>query len=360
MKKILIIILLCGSIQLNGQTWLGSNGAFYSKGSSILVTGTGGGEDPDPPSAGVIIADHTVVDKFDDIPQFYLNEVKKMWLVVAGESHSVAYRTGLTSLESVFPAYAVNVTESGQPESYTTSHLRASTATWGDVNNASGWIYNYGEEDWWTNATAISRTEAGIAYCNNNNLTISAFGFGWCYDAVGGGPTNGTDPVYGVHWYGESTGSGAYSWGLDAQDFTLTNNPVSMDTYLSVTQGYIDYCTANSIPTKVFFTTGPVDDYAGGIGLEARYQGHLKYEHIRNYVKAHPTTILFDYADILCYDDNGTPSTATWNGHSFPVITTTNLGSVNTGHIGTSGSIRLAKAMWWMLARIAGWDGITE
>ncbi len=29
---------------------------------------------------GQIIADHTVVDKYDDIPQYYIDEVKKMWL----------------------------------------------------------------------------------------------------------------------------------------------------------------------------------------------------------------------------------------------------------------------------------------
>jgi len=33
------------------------------------------------------------------------------------------------------------------------------------------------------------------------------------------------------------------------------------------------------------------------------------------------------------------------------------MGGAETGHIGTVGAIRLAKAMWWMLARIAGWDG---
>lgn len=26
-------------------------------------------------------------------------------------------------------------------------------------------------------------------------------------------------------------------------------------------------------------------------------------------------------------------------------------------HIGRIGALRVAKAMWWMLARIAGWDG---
>ena len=29
----------------------------------------------------------------------------------------------------------------------------------------------------------------------------------------------------------------------------------------------------------------------------------------------------------------------------------------SVGHIGTNGALRLAKALWWMLARLAGWDG---
>jgi hypothetical protein len=37
-----------------------------------------------------------------------------------------------------------------------------------------------------------------------------------------------------------------------------------------------------------------------------------------------------------------------------------NLGGTEVGHIGTVGALRLGKAMWWMLARIAGWDGASE
>jgi hypothetical protein len=307
---------------------------------------------------GQIIADHTIVDKFDDIPQYYIDQVKKMFVTVPGESHSQAYRTGLLSLETSYPTYAVSVVESGTPEAYTTTNLRFSRATWGDYSNSSGWIYNYGEEDWWTNTTAINRTKAGITYCNTHNLNLAAIGFGWCWDMVNYSTAATADPVYGVHWRGTSIGgpSGELPWGLDAADNTLTGNSVNMDTYLSATQNYIDYCTANGYSTKVFFTTGPVDTYFTG---ESGYQGHLKHEYIRNYVLADPTRILFDYADILCYDDNGTPTTTTWSGHTYPTITTTNLGAANVGHIGSAGSIRLAKAIWWMLARMAGWDGGT-
>jgi hypothetical protein len=303
-----------------------------------------------------IIADHTVVDKYDDIPQYYIDQVKKMWLSYAGESHSKAVRTGLALLESQNSVYQVNVTESGTPEGFTSSHLRASRATWGDLNNSSGWVYGYGEEDWWTNSTAISRTKAGITYCNTNGPKLSAIGFGWCYDPTDGYPSATADPVYGVRWFGVSFGSSSgdiVAWGLDDDDNSITGNVVNLNTYLSATQQYIDHCAANGYDTKVFFTTGPVDIVTGDAG----YQNHLKMEAIRNYVKADPSRILFDYADILCYDDNGSLTTTTWNGHTYPIITKTNLGDASIGHIGSAGAIRLAKAMWWMLARIAGWDG---
>ncbi|MDZ7634152.1 MAG: hypothetical protein U5L72_06805 [Bacteroidales bacterium] len=38
------------------------------------------------------------------------------------------------------------------------------------------------KEDRFTNARGITRTKAGITYCNTHNLEIAAIGFGWCYD----------------------------------------------------------------------------------------------------------------------------------------------------------------------------------
>jgi hypothetical protein len=311
---------------------------------------------------GQIIADHTIVDNYDDIPQYYLDQVKKMWVVIAGESHSLGYRDGLLLLEGQNSIYSVSVKESGTPEPYTSSNLRVSRAAWGDYSNASGWVYNYGEEDWWTNSVAVSRTKAGLSYCNNNNLPVSAFGFGWCWDPMAGSASIGTDPVTGNHWYGWSIGSssGDKCWGIDEADDVISGNVVNIDDYILATQDYIDYCVTNLIPTKVFFTTGPVDNGEGSYVGEAMYQAHLKYEQIRNYVKANNTRMLFDYADILCYDNNGILTTNTWNGHTFPTITPTNLSPIRADyHISESGALRLAKAMWWMLARVAGWDGST-
>ncbi|NTU64150.1 MAG: hypothetical protein HGB05_12295 [Chloroflexi bacterium] len=49
------------------------------------------------------------------------------------------------------------------------------------------------------------------------------------------------------------------------------------------TQEYADYCAVKGYPTKVFFATGTCDKYGTA---EERYQAYLKYEHIRNYVRA--------------------------------------------------------------------------
>ena len=310
---------------------------------------------------GQIIADHTVVDRYSDIPQAYIDAVKKMWATNPGESHSAALRQGLIDLESLDARFAVSILTSGTPEPYTGINLRFSGATRGDFTYSDRWVYAYGEEDWFTNSTAIARTKAGISYCNTNGLELAAIGFCWCYDDSHSSNISATvDPVYGCRWYGRSYNGpeGDRSWGLDAADQAITGNSVSLDTYLAATQEYIDYCVAQGYNTKVYFTTGPVEPtyYVA----EAGYQASLKHQRIRDYVLADPTRILFDYADILCYD-NGSEVMATniWNGHTFPVITPTNYGEADLGHIDSAGALRLAKAMWWMLARIAGWDGGT-
>jgi len=67
-------------------------------------------EDPVIPApSGQIIADHTVVDRYDDIPQEYIDKVKRMWLSYAGESHSYAVRAGLNYLEAIDSKYQVIV-----------------------------------------------------------------------------------------------------------------------------------------------------------------------------------------------------------------------------------------------------------
>jgi len=281
-------------------------------------TGSGGGGEDDT----YIIADHTIVDDYEDIPQEYIDEVKKMWLSYAGQSHSGAIRDGLVALEAIDSKYQVNVTEEGTPEAYTTSHLRASRATWGSYYSSSGWTYNYSTWSWFVQSLGISRTKAGIFYCDDNNLTLGAIGFGWCWDSE-------------------------------------IDSPSEFGQYIYATKQYVEYCEDEEINTTPFFTTGTVDGGEDTFG-ETGYNKHLGYEQMRDTVKNGYSRVLFDYADILCYNNSGAVNTTSWNGHTYPIIHSDNLSGEYTGHIGMVGAIRLAKAMWWMLARIAGWDGTSS
>lgn len=291
-----------------------------------------------------IIADHTIVADYANIPQAYI-DIVKTWLVnIAGESHSAAYRSGCDALEAADGTYQVttfdntNDTFPGTSSSYLRLGRGAST----------------GEGEFWTNTTAIAQIKSVVAAQHNASNPIHVFGFGWCWDMVWGTPAASADPVYGCHWQGKSLlgPDGDLCWGLDAADEALTGNSVCLDTYLDAIEEYNAYCETNGYACKFIFTTGPCDEVN-----EGGYQGEVKHNYIRDFVAADSGRILFDYADILCHDADGTPATTTWNGHTYNTITETNLGEGETGHISAAGALRLAKAMWWMLARMAGWDG---
>lgn len=313
----------------------------------------------------VIIADHTVVDKYIDIPQYYIDEVKKMWVSIAGESHSGSYRVGAQLLENQDAKYAVSIIDSGTPQAYTTSNLRLSRATWGDHDNSSGWIYDYGEEDFWSNSTAISRTQAGLLYCHNNGPSLYALGFGWCWDCTWQNGVGGSyDPVYHTRWAGSSVDGpdGNLRWGLDSGDTSLTGNSVCMDTYISAMNSYISYCSINNISTKMIWTTGPVDNDSNMAIGESGYQQYLKYQYLRNYINTLENAYFFDFADILSYNDSNESATTSWTDNNsvlqtFPIIHSDNMLTWdNSYHFGSAGALRIGKALWWLLARMAGWE----
>jgi hypothetical protein len=320
--------------------------------------------DPKTTVNSQIIADHTIVDRYDDIPAQYISAVKAMWVNIPGESHSQAYRTGLGLLAAQDSRFAANATTAANtdpsPEAATADYLR--TSRYRFIND-SYFSDATGESAWYTSADGIDNIKAHLDFFNagGGNNPIAAMGFGWCWDMTWTNDPGGTiDPVYKVHWAGASDGGpqGNLIWGLDAGDEALTGNSVCMDSYLSATQQYADYCKTQGYITKILFTTGPVDSYSG----ENAVQREIKHDYIRAYVKSDSSRILFDYADILCWNDSGEQQTDTWTdsegtARTYATIHPDNLGDADIGHIGSAGALRLAKAQWWILARIAGWDG---
>ncbi len=316
-----------------------------------------------PVTAAPLVVDHTAVARYADIPQLYIDKVKAMWADVPGESHSLGYRKGCALLQGLDSRLQVSVKELGTPEGHTNAYLRISRATW----SPEGWGYGYGEANWYASTSSVEKTKAHLSYCNTNGLEIAAMGFVWCWDMLWHNePGGGIDPVYQVRWAGASEGGpdGDLRWGLDADDYALTGNHVNMDTYLRATQEYDDFCRTNGYRTRVFFTTGPAD---GGWPAEGMYQRHLKHERIRSYVAASADGILFDYADILCWSDSGQQATTAWTDYGgtrrvFQSIHPDNMLDLNGtyaedgDHIGERGAVRLGKALWYMLARLAGWD----
>lgn len=311
-----------------------------------------------------IIADHSVVEKYNEIPQQYIDLVKKMLVDIAGESHSLGYRTGMNLLELHDSKFQVS-TYDGSIPGVTSSNVRL------------GRHASVGEAEFYTSTTAVTSYKSHLSAQNTSGNPYSILGFGWCWDMTWhNAPGGEKDPVHKVRWAGSSEGgpNGDVRWGLDAGDQPLTGNSVCMDTYLNAVEQFIQHCTSNGYPTKVIFTTGPVDDGNGVMaGTENGFQREIKHDYIRTYVKANSTRILFDYADILCWNNNGAEYNANWNDggtlrphanihpdnmkdydESWNMIAHTEDGD----HIGEVGALRLAKAMWWMLARIAGWNGV--
>jgi hypothetical protein len=315
-----------------------------------------------PVTGAHIIVDHNSVAEYDQIPQSFVDEVKNMLLNYPGESHGRALFYGLELLEQQDSRFAISSTMFGAPEeALAGQHLRVFRAHW----TGTGWDNYGGEEDTFTSQTAINMINNHLVYCKNTlNNNIDAFAFGWCWDMTWhNGPGGGIDPVYQVRWAGSSVGGpeGDLRWGLDDGDTALTGNSVNMQTYLNALNNY----EQNNPDTTIIYSTGPVD--GGSNTGESGYQRYLKHEFIRNWVRNSGNRYLFDYADIISYNNAGEQNTTTWNDHTFPYIHPDNDAEYDgTGtsiaegscHISQEGCIRLAKAMWVLLAKKAGWGRV--
>jgi hypothetical protein len=132
-----------------------------------------------------------------------------------------------------------------------------------------------------------------------------------------------------------------FQWCYQLDTWTQAQVQSYLNTMSNYEQEYPDvtfiYTTGNSLAT-------------GASG----YNRHLRNQQIRNYCIAN-NKVLFDFGDIECWY-NDQQSTYTYNGQQIPVQQSIYNGDNCDYHVNELCSVIKAKAEWWLLARVVGWN----
>jgi hypothetical protein len=247
-----------------------------------------------------IIIDHNCVD-ISQIPASVIEDIKDninfQW---CGQSHSGQVPCGLDVVESIYPQFDVTIQELVLP----TTPNSMSVYIGNQGFNAPGQCCtSITPEGYWIPPTGPQWTNACLAY----NPTINVSGFLWCWQLEGNGASY-------------------------------------VQSYLNQMESF----EAQHPNVTFVYTTGNAQAY-GANGL----QRHQNNEMIRNYCIAN-NKVLFDFADIDSWY-NGEQQTTTYNGTTYQVQHNAFDGQ-ECGHVNLLGAEYKARAIWWMMARIGGWN----
>lgn len=287
------------------------------------------------PPADRIVVDHTSVALFEQIPEQYLNAAANLRMLFIDRSVGSNIDDGLTCLSypnnSVAPNHCVRY-EHTVPE----FSVDPSEVSWNRPGgyDRSNWEYRF----WADNLDCASWSDKLDCFFQMVTPDINQYdvvSFQFSYLEVGDGSTIAGQP-------------GGYFW----------DNPTHSDVY---DQEAYEAQHANKV--FIYWTSS----LARGIGSPASTDFNNQ---MRQYAVANNKP-LFDVADILshtpdglpCYDNrDGVPyldENYPDDGLDLPAICQEYTTETDGGHLGrvSAGKIRVAKAFWVLMARIAGWDG---
>jgi hypothetical protein len=278
-------------------------------------------------AAQPIIVDHTSVAQFDSIPAQYKAAAQNLRMLFMDRSVGGNIHDALSCLS--FPhASAPNFCKRHQHRDSAYA-VDPSEVYWNGTWDRGRWRYEFWPSGCGEDANCF------VSFIEPRIDSFDVVGFQFSYLAVMPG-TNLIHPVDG--FFGSRTDRG-----------TATS--------------YKDFAARHPEKTIIWWTTS----LARGIGSP---ESQTFNDAMRQYARTH-NLVLFDVADILSHDPAGNPCYDNRDGVQYltenhpddgldiPAICPQYTTETEGGHLGSisAGGIRVAKAFWVLMARIAGWQG---